>query len=329
MGAGQSAEQVAVAGLRQRLEQMSRIQSIQSDKFSETLRSTFGAAGENLLRDLPHIVAESRVRWNLELFDPFDNLSFNYVVPGRLPDGMHIVLKIGIPENKELLTEIATLQLYDGKGMVRLIDAVPEKGVFLIERVLPGVPLTSEPDDLLATQIAAETMRALRLPVPDQHSFPTTAQWFAGLSRLRNEFDGGTGPLPELVVSMAEDLSTYLLTSSATDVVLHGDLHHDNILSSDQGGWLAIDPKGVVGEPCYEVGAFMRNPIELYTTACGADATVERRFKIFSEVLGFERDRMAAWAFAQAVLSAYWCLEDSGSGWEPAILCAETLARFV
>lgn len=308
---------------------MSRVQPTLPNKFVDTVRSTFGAAGENLLRDLPQIMAESRARWNLELFDPFDNLSFNYVVPGRLSDGTHIVLKIGIPENKELLTEIATLRLYNGKGMAELIDAVPEKGVFLIERILPGIPLTSEPDDSLATQIAAETMRALCLPVPDQHSFPTTAEWFAGLRRLRNGFDGGTGPLPERLVSMAEDLSTRLLASSSADVVLHGDLHHDNILGSDRGGWLAIDPKGVIGEPCYEAGAFMRNPIGLYTTASGAVATVERRFKIFSEVLGFDRDRMAAWAFAQAVLSAYWCFEDSGCGWEPSILCAETLAHFV
>ena len=71
----------------------------------------------------------------------------------------------------------------------------------------------------------------------------------------------------------------------------------------------------------------MRNRIELYSTPSAA-ATVERRFQIFSEVLGFDRDRMAAWAFAQAVLSAWWCLED-GCGWEPAIQCAETLARFV
>ncbi len=297
-------------------------------RFVETVRSTFGAAGENLLENLPHILAESAARWNLELFDPFENLSFNYVAPGRLVNGRDVVLKIGVPENKELLTEIATLRLYDGKGMVRLLDAVPEEGAFLLERLLPGHPLTSEPDDSLATQVAAETMRDICRPIPDQHSFPSTAQWFAGFRKLRHLFAGGTGPLPERLVSMAEDLSAQLHASSpAEDVVLHGDLHHDNILYSDRFGWLAIDPKGVIGEPCYEVGAFMRNRIDF--SAPTFVATIEERFKIFGEVLGFDRERMTSWAFAQAVLSAWWSLEDCGSGWEPAILCAETLARFV
>jgi streptomycin 6-kinase len=294
------------------------------------VRSAFGAAGENLLRNLPLIVAASTARWKLELFDPFENLSFNYVVPGKMANGTDVVLKIGVPENKELLTEIATLRLYDGKGMVRLLDAVPEEGAFLLERVQPGRALKSEPDDSFATQVAAEIMRDICRPVPDQHSFPTTAQWFAGLRKLRNEFAGGTGPLPEHLVSMAENLSAQLLASSpAGDVVLHGDLHHDNILYSDQRGWLAIDPKGVTGEPCCEVGAFMRNRIDFSSSPTVVAAAIERRFQIFSEVLDFDRDRMTAWAFAQAVLSAWWCLEDSDSCWEPAILCAESLARFV
>jgi streptomycin 6-kinase len=295
-------------------------------RFVDTVRATFGAAGENLLRDLPGIVAESKARWRLELFAPFDNLSFNYVAPGRLADGTQVVLKIGVPANKELHAEIATLRLYGGKGMVRLLDAAPEQGVFLLERLLPGSSLVSEPDDSRATRIAAETMRALRLTEPDQHSFPTTADWFAGLQKLRNRFAGASGPFPERLVSTAEELSTQLHASSATNVLLHGDLHHDNILCSDLN-WVAIDPKGVIGEPCYEVGAFMRNRIELYSTSSAA-TTVERRYEIFSEVLGFDRDRMAAWAFAQAVLSAWWCLED-GCSWKPAIQCAETLSRFV
>ena len=224
---------------------------------------------------------------------------------------------------------MAALRLCNGKGMVQLIDAAPQQGVFLLERILPGVPLTGQPDDAVATLIAAQTMRKICLGVPEQHSFPSVAKWFEGLRRLRNRFAGRSGPLPEQLVSSAEDLSTELLSSAPAEVVLHGDLHHDNILSSSREGWVAIDPKGVVGEPCYEVGAFMRNPIDLFTNPSEAVATIARRFDIFAEVLGFDRKRTAAWAFAQAVLSAYWCLEDAGSGWEPSILCAQTLANFI
>ena len=235
------------------------------DKFVTTVRGTFGAAGETLLRELPRIVAESEIRWGLELFSHFPNLSFNYVVPGRRRDGTEIVLKIGVPDNRELLTEIEALRVFDGQMMVRLIDAVPEKGVFLLERISPGVSLTGENDDVVATRIAAQTMQGLMPAVPEKHSFPSVAKWFEGLTRLRSRFDGRSGPFPEELVSLAEDLSTQLLASTEGEVLLHGDLHQDNILFSHRLGWVAIDPKGLVGESCYEVGAFLRNPISLFT----------------------------------------------------------------
>jgi len=92
-----------------------------------------------------------------------------------------------------------------------------------------------------------------------------------------------------------------LAESQRTRCLLHGDLHQANILFDDQRGWLAIDPKGVVGEPAYEFGAMLRNPkVEL----------AKRRVAIIAERLGLDRKRVEAWAYAQAVLSAVWCIED-------------------
>lgn len=298
-------------------------------KFVTNVRSTFGAAGEIFLRELPCIVADCEALWELELSDHFLNLSYNYVAPGRRRDGTEIVLKIGVPDNRELLTEMEALRLFDGRGMVRLIDARPAEGAFLLERVLPGVPLTSEADDSAAARIAAQTMQAMWRAVTEKHTFPSVAQWFEGLKRLRKRFDGGSGPFPEELVAMAEELSTELLASSPAAVLLHGDLHQDNILFSDRLGWVAIDPKGVLGEPCYEVGAFLRNPASLFADSTLALTTSARRVDVFSEVLGFDRERIAGWAVAQTVLSGYWNLEDCVGGWEGDIACAETFARLL
>jgi streptomycin 6-kinase len=299
------------------------------EKLVINLLNTFGAAGETLLRELPRIVAESAARWGLELDAHFPNLSFNYVVPGRRRDGTEIVLKIGVPSNKELLTELAALRLFNGRRMVRLLDAVAADGVLLLERVRPGTSLLHEPDDAVATRIAAETMRGYWPAAPEQHSFPSVAKWFEGLKRLRASFAGGSGPLPAELFSLAEELAAELLASSSAEVLLHGDLHQDNILASDRAGWITIDPKGVVGEPCYEVGAFLRNPISLFTDSSLALATSARRLNIFGEVLGFDRARMTKWAMAQAVLSGCWSLEDSEGDWTGAMLCAETFARLL
>jgi streptomycin 6-kinase len=72
---------------------------------------------------------------------------------------------------------------------------------------------------------------------------------------------------------MAESLFRELIASSESPVLLHGDLHHFNILSARRQPWLAIDPKGVAGEPAYEPGALLRNPNPELCT----DIEVQRR----------------------------------------------------
>jgi streptomycin 6-kinase len=120
---------------------------------------------------------------------------------------------------------------------------------------------------------------------------------------LRAEFDGDTGPFPVRIVEEAETLAAELFRTAAPPVVLHGDLHHFNILAGERQPWLAIDPKGVLGEPAYEIGAWMRNwPLG------SADPVprLERRLDLFAAGLGVDRPRLRAWTIAQGVLSAWW-----------------------
>ena len=122
--------------------------------------------------------------------------------------------------------------------------------------------------------------------------------------------EGRTEPLDKRLVDKAEKLFAELLTSSAEPVLLHGDLHHDNVLLTEQGQYLAIDPKGVLGEPCYEVGAFLRNPLPKFLERENPRMSMRRRIDEIVDRLGFDRQRVTGWGFAQAVLSAIWCDED-------------------
>ncbi len=159
-----------------------------------------------------------------------------------------------------------------------------------------------------------------------EHSFPSAAKWAAGLKRLRAHFGGGTGPFPAALVERAEALFAELLASMAEPVLLHGDLHHDNILSAERQSWLALDPKGVVGEPAYEVGALLRNPMPGIFSVPGLEQVLARRVDQLSDELGFDRQRIWGWGVAQAVLSAWWSYEDHGRGWAPMLALAERLA---
>ena len=293
--------------------------------FVKTVTSTF-TGGAEWLENLPNLLAECERRWGLAIRPSNFTLSYNYVAPATLADGTEIVLKVGVP-NRELNTEIAALRLYDGRGCVRLLDADADAGILLLERLHPGEMLTIVPDDDEATRIAALAMQTLWRPLPAEHSFPSVANWAAGLAKLREAFGGGTGPFDETLVETAVSLFTDLLASSGEPVLLHGDLHHYNILSAGDG-WRVIDPKGIAGEPAYEVGALLRNPFTLYDQPDLKRITA-RRLDILAETLDMDRERLRQWSLAQAVLSAWWSYEDGGDpgDWEPTMRLAGVLAE--
>jgi streptomycin 6-kinase len=201
------------------------------------------------------------------------------VQPVRTRDGRPAVLKLGPPE------ELEALDWFAGRGAVAVLERGP--GVALMERVLPGTHLREIPDDEAATAAAAGVMRALWRPAPAEHAFATVSEWGAALSGRPADVFG------ELCASMGEE------------VVLHGDLHHDNVLWSDDRGWLAIDPKGVVGEREYEAGALLRNPVPVLIEP----RTLARRADQLAEGLGLDGARIRAWAWAQAHLAAVWSVE--------------------
>lgn len=286
-------------------------QSIIADGLRETVERVHGESGRQWLLTLPALLSESCARWSLELHQPFENLSYNLVIPGQMSDGTEIVLKLGVP-CPELLTEAAALSLFDGAGAVRLLEHDAPRGLLLLERVTPGTPLFKLQENREATRTAATLMRRLwrhRSP-PVEHSFPSLPVWFRSLARLRDRFDGGSGPFPVELISKAEDTFADLNATSDNNVLLHGDLHHANILFSEKRGWLAIDPKGIVGDPGYEVGPFMLNQLPSNSSESAIREILNERLSIFSNELYIRRERLARWAFCHAVLSAVWDFEE-------------------
>ncbi len=297
------------------------------DTFRRTIIELYGESGSIWLNRLPSLLDTLAESWSLTILPPFPNLTYNYVAPAIRADGESVTLKAGVP-NPELTAEIAALRFFDGRGCARLIETDEAHGAFLIERLLPGTPLrTLEPDDRTVL-IAVEVMQQIWRPAPDAHPFPTTATWGEGFVRMRRTFDGGSGPFPRALTDAAERWYAELDASSTAPVVLHGDLHQENILAAHRTPWLAIDPKGVVGEPAYEAGTLLRNP-PTWRAQNELVRIMTRRVDLITEALGFERERVAGWGLAQAVLSAWWSYEDHGHGWEEAIACAEALYRLV
>jgi streptomycin 6-kinase len=275
------------------------------DYFATFIADYFGERGAAWLVELPGLLATYARRWGLELLRPFAGLSFHYVAPVVRTDGSPAVLKVGVPE-EESRTGIAFLRLCNGDGAVCLLEADAEYCALLMERALPGSPLTRLDDDDEATEIAAEVMRALWRPVPATHSFILVERRLRAFARVREMHGGGAGPLPEWMLSRAEGLAVELLASAPYERVLHGDLHHDNIVAAQRAPWLAIDPKGIVGDPGFETGALMNNPYGRMETWKAPARQFAHRAAILAERLGYPRERILAWTYTQAVLSASW-----------------------
>ncbi len=109
------------------------------------------------------------------------------------------------------------------------------------------------------------------------------------------------------ILRRAAETAWELLAAPQEVVPLHGDLHHGNVLNFGERGWLAIDPKGLVGERGFDFANIFGNPDPATATESGRLA---RQSQVVAEAAGLERQRLLSWILAFAGLSASWGLED-------------------
>ena len=301
--------------------------AIVPDDFADITTIRTGTAGRAWLDRLPDILDACARRWGLTLGAPMVPLSYNYIVPARCADGTAAILKVCVPGGEFALQE-AALRLFAGEGAARLLACDSGDEVLLVERCEPGTPLRQETiaDDDRATAIACDVMRRLWRPAPSDSPFPSMSDWNADLQRLRPHYGGGTGPFPAALVEEVETLLAELTSSAPAPILLHGDLHYDNILAARRQPWLAIDPKGLTGEPAYETGVLFYNPYPLLVDAPDSPRILARRMDQLAEELAVDRARVRGWGLVRAVLSAWWHVESTGQVRGAALTCAELLA---
>ena len=239
-----------------------------------------------------------------------------------------VVLKIAKRPGDEWRSGEVLIE-FDGHGVVRVLEHTG--GAALLERLRPGkslVELTlSGRDDDATTHIAGVIRAMSSAPVRGSSAYPTVQDWGKGFAWYAAT---GDRRISSDLVSHAQQLYEELCRTQSTVRLLHGDLQHSNIRFDEGRGWVAIDPKGVIGETEYEIGAALRNPREAPATFT-APATIERRIRRLSSDLDLDATRVLEWAFAQAVLSAIWVIEDGETFdiAEPTMILAETMRRML
>jgi len=290
--------------------------NIASEKWVQNIRDVHGQTGEAWLKRLPDTIQQCAARWSLAIHQPFEELSYNFVVRATASNGDPVVVKAGVPGG-ELTSEIEALRTFDGKGACRLLQADAELGVMVLERVSPGGFLSELAVDDQIVEVGVSVMQHLSVAAPMDGQFRSLEDWgHRTFKKFRQQYGNGRGPLPRDWVDVGEGLLGDLLNSTVEPKLIHGDFHPQNILSSERDGWLAIDPKGVIGDPIYDVAVLVceppRRPVDM-----DFQDLLDRRIALAAEMLSIERQLMLQWSTLLFILSGLWMLEDHGSGWAP------------
>jgi streptomycin 6-kinase len=249
-------------------------------------------------------IARYAERWSLSLTDkPFETPSawLVYAVRKSAP----VVLKIPKPGSDEHNGAFALAHF--GESIAVRVQEHDENAI-LMERAMPGTTLAEivlDSRDDEATHVICDLIERLpRGPIP-AGNWKTVPYMAGAWDRYRK---GEPHPLLMPYVDRAEAMYLDLCRTASNDVLLHGDLHHMNILK-DVRGWLIIDPKGVVGDPAYEVAMSLHNPVPHFEMMAKADV-MARRVRIFSDRLKISEERVLQWCFAVDILCHLWTVED-------------------
>jgi streptomycin 6-kinase len=289
------------------------------DTFKKRIVDTFGQEGSDWLEILETQVQNFKEQWQLKLEGPVSNLSYNYVVKAIDSEGKPVILKLGVP-GFDFTNEIRTLEVYDGEGCASILASDPEKGALLLEHLVPGTMLSEVADETLAIKHFIKVWQAIRRPVPEGLNCPTVLDWAKGLGRYLDNHPNKDGPISIEYIQLAKDYFRFVTETSEGSELLHGDLHHQNILYSEDQGWLAIDPKGVEGDPYFGLISFLINQLH---NKNHPRELLEQRVQILVNDLKLDRDRLLKAAVAMAVLSACWGVEDNDSEWVNTYACAK------
>ncbi len=287
--------------------------------FHSNIISIYGEKGKAWLAKLPQLVSAISLRMDLRDLKEVTNLTYNYVLSGFQGDNP-IILKLGL-DHKALTREAYALRCFEGCGAVNVL--AEDKGMLLLERAVHGTSLKSyfPTNENESIEIVCNVIQKLhQANIPVTHNFPHIRDWLTalnchceGLSMKQSRAGSLRFARDDVLLNYlqkARKLRNQLLQTAKPDVLLHGDLHHDNILQNGEN-WLVIDPKGVIGEAAYEVAAFIINPIPELPHHADAPNIIFKRITHFVKIMELPSQRILDWCFVQAVLAWVWSIEDS------------------
>lgn len=222
----------------------------------DKIASHFGLAFYNkLLADLERYEG----LWGLSDYEQVDYYSVNCIFTCISNQYGPCVLKIG-KNTEETEKEYRVLHEYNGRQFCRVYEADTANGALLIEHITPGIQLRAEPDLDKRLILFHEVSRGLHIEPADETIYPTYMGWVSRITeymRNRKEYEALSAKMAK-----AEQICSRLWMNYPKRMLLHGDLHHDNILLGSNARYFAIDPKGVIGDSVFDIPRFILNEFD-------------------------------------------------------------------
>jgi streptomycin 6-kinase len=266
---------------------------------------------------LPALARDLLDEWDLTVDGALMNGFCSLVVPVLTAEGQRSVLKLHTDADAdESDFEHLALQHWHGNGTVLLLRADPRRRAMLLERLHPRDLTTI--GDLEACEVVAGLYGRIHVPALPQLRKVTSyvERWTADLEALPRD-----APIPrrlrEQCVSLVRDL---VADPASVGVIIHGDLHHHNVLAADREPWLVIDPKPMSGDPHYEPAPMLWNRWD-EIVAGNARENLRRRFHTLVDVAGLDEDRARDWVVVRMVHNMSWAVIDGDPGEDYLTMC--------
>lgn len=253
--------------------------------------------GREWLRHLPDYTTACADHWRLRLEQPYPRSNVSAVFPATAADGSAMVLKIQFP-HPESEYEAEALQRWSGNGAVRLLDSDPVHHALLLERCEPGDHLsTADPDEALEILIELLPRLWIDADQPFVSLYDESAAWAKELPSL---WERAGRPFEVELLDEALKTIDALRASYSRQVLVHQDLHADNVLRASREPWLAIDPKPLLGEREFSVAPIVR----AYEFGHGRTRVINRLNRL-TAALGLDRERARLWTLVQTLAWAF------------------------
>ncbi|MET8681450.1 aminoglycoside phosphotransferase family protein [Streptomyces sp. NPDC004647] len=262
-----------------------------------------GDAGEEWLQALPGLVQDALKRWDLtpeRVQTPGGRSSL--VVLVRRADGTPAALKLVAPGPRSV-SEYVALARWDGKGAVRPLEARPEVGALLLERLHGEVSLRSLPEAKAQLEAAGTVLR-LWVDPGGEHPFESVADRTGRMAEALRSASAepwaeAARPLIDEALAVREELTA----APFETVLLHGRFRQGKVLSAERSPWLAVGPEPLVGERAYDLARLVRDRPEDLVAAPGGASAARRRVAKLADSLDLDRDRLRGWTLFRAVES--------------------------